>query len=314
MKGRKWTCPVACLLTLIILLMTLSTPALALGRTFKDVPPGHEFYDEIDDLWARGIIGGYGNTGNFKPEANLTRGQTAKMIALGAKLKVTDGFVSSLTDVNKNVDLCEHIWALEDFEIVKGWGNTGLFRPDANITRGHVAKMIVKALKLKVGLHVAKFIDLPDDKEVADAIKILASHDIVKGYGSSGLFKPDELVTRGQFSKMLSRALPLADLSYARLFPDEPKNLQVKQGSDQKISFWPYHRNSEGEQSSMLMGSVSEVRVNGVKLIWLKDYYYEGGSVSIWVEFLTKLAPGSYSVVAVINGLETKPIVFKIVP
>ncbi len=267
MKIRKWTCTVACLLTLIILLMTLSTPAFALGRTFKDVPPGHEFYDEIDDLWSRGIIKGYGTSGNFKPEANLTRAQAAKMVAIGAKLKVTDGFVSSFTDVNKTVDLHEHIWALEDFEIVKGYGNTGQFRPNANITRGHVAKMIVKALKLKVGPQVTKLIDLPDDKEVADAIKILASHDIVKGYGSSGLFKPDELVTRGQFSKMLSRALPLADLSYARLFPDEPKNLEVKQGSDQKISFWPYHRNSEGKQSSMLMGSVSEVRVNGVKLV-----------------------------------------------
>ena len=50
------------------------------GQRFSDVPPTHTFYEFIERMAARGIIGGYAD-GTFRPEANATRGQVSKIVA-----------------------------------------------------------------------------------------------------------------------------------------------------------------------------------------------------------------------------------------
>ena len=50
------------------------------GQTFTDVPPAHTFYEFIERIARRGIIGGYGD-GTFRPSNNATRGQVAKIVA-----------------------------------------------------------------------------------------------------------------------------------------------------------------------------------------------------------------------------------------
>jgi hypothetical protein len=63
------------------------------GQTFEDVPAGSTFYDFIERLVARGVMSGYpcggvgepcippGNRPYFRPSANVTRGQTTKIVA-----------------------------------------------------------------------------------------------------------------------------------------------------------------------------------------------------------------------------------------
>ncbi len=45
--------------------------------------------------------------------------------------------------------------------------------------------------------------DLPDDVDVQTAIKILESNGVVKGYGTSKRFMPDEEINRAEFAKIL---------------------------------------------------------------------------------------------------------------
>jgi hypothetical protein len=62
------------------------------GQRFEDVPPSHTFYREIERLASRGIMGGYpcGGAGEpcgaenrpyFRPQNNVTRGQSSKIVA-----------------------------------------------------------------------------------------------------------------------------------------------------------------------------------------------------------------------------------------
>jgi hypothetical protein len=65
----------------------------ATGQTFEDVPPGHTFYDFIERLATREVMSGYpcggltepcvppDNRPYFRPNANVTRGQTTKIVA-----------------------------------------------------------------------------------------------------------------------------------------------------------------------------------------------------------------------------------------
>ena len=62
------------------------------GQTFEDVPPPHPFYEWIEQLASRGVMGGYvcggagepcGSTNRpyFRPYNNVTRGQSAKIVS-----------------------------------------------------------------------------------------------------------------------------------------------------------------------------------------------------------------------------------------
>jgi hypothetical protein len=63
------------------------------GQAFEDVPPNHPFYLWIERLASRGVMGGYncggpgepcvppGNRAYFRPYNNVTRGQSAKIVA-----------------------------------------------------------------------------------------------------------------------------------------------------------------------------------------------------------------------------------------
>ncbi len=50
------------------------------GQTFSDVPLDHTFYEYIERMVRRGIIGGY-DDGTFRPQNNATRGQVSKIVA-----------------------------------------------------------------------------------------------------------------------------------------------------------------------------------------------------------------------------------------
>lgn len=50
------------------------------GQTFSDVEPGSTFYEYIERMASRGVIGGYSD-GTFRPGNNATRGQTAKIVS-----------------------------------------------------------------------------------------------------------------------------------------------------------------------------------------------------------------------------------------
>ncbi len=72
-------------------------------------------------LYEKGIVKGYGATGEFRHENKLTREHAAKMITLAAKDNAIRGFPD------------------------------GTFRPKDNIRRGHAAKMAALAFGLKEG-------------------------------------------------------------------------------------------------------------------------------------------------------------------
>lgn len=50
------------------------------GQRFSDVPPGSPFYEFVERIASRGIIGGYGD-GTFRPGNKASRGQVSKIVA-----------------------------------------------------------------------------------------------------------------------------------------------------------------------------------------------------------------------------------------
>ena len=67
-----------------------------------------------------------------------------------------------------------------------------------------MAKVLVEAFQLTGG-STNSFIDISEDHWATDYISILAENQITKGY-EDGTFKPNDPITRAEFSNMVARA------------------------------------------------------------------------------------------------------------
>ncbi len=139
------------------------------GQTFEDVPPGSTFYEFIERLAGRSIIGGYQcgivddepcvppeNRLYFRPDATATRGQLTKIVATAA------GFNDEVSDTEYTfADITPgstwHVYVerllMNRPGVMGGYpcGDPGedcdtqerpYFRPNNTLTRGQTAKIV----------------------------------------------------------------------------------------------------------------------------------------------------------------------------
>jgi plastocyanin len=133
------------------------------GQTFADVAPGSPFYEFVERIASRNIISGYacggpgepcgaGNKPYFRPGANASRGQIAKIVAGAANLTGTPSG-QTFADVPTNHTFYTFVEQLAANGSMSGYpcGGTGeqcdgqnrpYFRPSVNTTRGQLAKIV----------------------------------------------------------------------------------------------------------------------------------------------------------------------------
>ncbi len=133
----------------------LGAPIPSGQQSFADVPPGHPFWVWIERLAAAGAISGYACSGPgeacdqqrrpyFRPGADVTRGQLAKIIANATELGGTF-FGQPFSDVPPGSPFYEGISALAHWGVISGYGD-GTFRPGNPATRGQTAKIVGRAV------------------------------------------------------------------------------------------------------------------------------------------------------------------------
>jgi subtilisin family serine protease len=133
-------------------------------QIFEDVDPSHTFYAWINRLSMRGHMGGYPcgtipeepcgaeNRPYFRPFANATRGQLAKIVANAAGIGGTPTGLY-FTDVPEDNPFYTWIMRLTNLGAMGGYpcggegepcddANRPYFRPFANVTRGQASKIV----------------------------------------------------------------------------------------------------------------------------------------------------------------------------
>jgi hypothetical protein len=203
---------------------------------FEDVPPGSTFYDFIRCLVCRGIINGYpcGGPGEpcpgayFRPYTNVTRGQIAKIVANSA------GFAEAVPsdqwtyeDVPPGSTFWEYVERLSGrgyingypcgsnpFEPCVGPGNRPYYRPNTDVTRGQLSKIVANAAQFTETPTGQTFEDVPPGSTFYLYIERLSSRGIIGGYPCGGVgepcvaplnrpyFRVFNNATRGQTSKI----------------------------------------------------------------------------------------------------------------
>ncbi|MEY9974480.1 putative repeat protein (TIGR02543 family) [Lysinibacillus sp. RC46] len=169
---------------------------------FKDID--HNWAkDIIKEIANRCIIKGYPD-GTFRPNDLAQRQHVVLMIDRALRPAPIREAVS-FSDVPENHIYYEQITRLQRAGIVDG--SNGAFRPDAYITRAQMAKIMVLAFGLTPE-GKSTFKDVDPSHWASGYIATLADHNIALG-DENGNFRPNENLTRAQFTAFMYRALGL---------------------------------------------------------------------------------------------------------
>lgn len=131
---------------LMLLMMTFQAPAWADTAQFSDVSPSFWAANAIDTLVAKGVVHGFPG-GKFLPGQSVTRAQFAAMVDTSLGLSPYQPTTPTFRDVPSNYWGFSAIETAFQAGIINGTGS-GLFNPDAPITRQDMAVILVNALKL----------------------------------------------------------------------------------------------------------------------------------------------------------------------
>ncbi len=135
---------------------------------FTDVPVGSTFYPYVETASARNLINGYpcggpgepcdsGNKPYFRPNATVTRGQIAKIVALAAGWSLQNPGSATFEDVPPGSTFFQYVETAAARGIIGGYpcgapgescdgGNRPYFRPGNTATRAQICKMVYLAV------------------------------------------------------------------------------------------------------------------------------------------------------------------------
>lgn len=147
--------------------------------------------------------------GSYRPDDNVTRGEFASYLTKAMNLKATSDIV--FKDVPDTYVHAKDIKLAASAGIITGYGD-GSFKPNAAISRQHMAVMLERAidyLNIPKGTSTITFKDNASIiKDYRQAVAIGAKLEIIKG--ANGYFMPKKNATIGQASSFIVRLMQLA--------------------------------------------------------------------------------------------------------
>ncbi|WP_169085953.1 S-layer homology domain-containing protein [Paenibacillus sp. PL91] len=194
---------------------------LANGTTIKSSVKINVYSERFGELAHYRYILGYPDK-EFKPEGSLTR---AELAAIVARLTENEdvNYPMSYNDIRKDHWATNYIEIATKNKYFSGYED-GSFRPDASVTRGELASVMARFLKLEVSAPATTHFKDTTGHWAADTIEALYNGKFLTGY-PDGSFKPTKEIVRVEAVTMINRMLyrgPLQGLD--QQFPDMPQN------------------------------------------------------------------------------------------
>lgn len=239
----------------VTLVQHYSTACVTCALRYADVPEGSTFFDAVLCLACQGVVSGYApppapppspvptgppyptiaptatpGSPTFRPNANVTRGQFAKIIS-NSSFYTDDPGAPVFQDVSPDSPFYVWVNRLAHRSILGGYpcgsipdepcispSNLPYFHPGAEATRGQIAKIVSNSANYTEPHTEQNFADVTTSHPFYIWIARLSSRGIIGGYqcgstpqepcgpGNRPYFRPSASGTRGQMSKMVSKA------------------------------------------------------------------------------------------------------------
>ena len=178
-------------------------------QKFSDVPASYWAFNYIAEMAERNVLSGYPD-GKFYPNNNVTRAEFAKIMTAAAGLKISIGY-SSYEDVNYTDWCSPYIEAARYY--LSGYVSNGksYYMPNNNALREDIAVALVKlkgydTTGFDLSLLQTMFSDWKSISTGAQPyVAVAVEQELISGY-DDGTFKPDNNMTRAEFTSALMRA------------------------------------------------------------------------------------------------------------
>jgi hypothetical protein len=172
--------------------------------SFSDVSQDYWAYRYIANLACIHVISGYWD-GTFRPQNSTTRAQLAKMLVLSEGWTLANPARPTFRDVDGSHLFYRYIETAYAHGVVSGFDDD-LFKPDSNVTRAQVAKMLVRARGWVLAAQTSVTLcDVPASHWAWTYIQIAIQHNAFAGY-ANGCFYPDAYATRAQLAKVIAQS------------------------------------------------------------------------------------------------------------
>ncbi|HMA37909.1 MAG TPA: S-layer homology domain-containing protein, partial [Chloroflexia bacterium] len=171
----------------------------------------------IEALAQAGAVGGYADY-TFRPFNNATRGQISKMVVLALGWSIDSSAGQVFSDVPPTSGFYGVVETAYGHGIISGYAcgapgepcddqNRPYFRPNNNVTRGQLSKMLTVAKGWAVVPAGSQdFDDVPATHPFYGFIEAAFQHQVVSGYADR-TFRPGSNATRAQLAKMIEAAV-----------------------------------------------------------------------------------------------------------
>jgi hypothetical protein len=197
-----------------------------IGR-FSDVVPGEYFYRPVNWLVSQGAVSGYSDC-TYRPQNNTTRAQLTKIVTLAKGWILVNPTRTTFADVPRSNIFFPFVETAFAHGIIGGYpcGNPEpcdetsrpYFRPNADVTRGQLAQIIVQAQGWPLLDPVTPtFADVARGSTFYRHIETARSHGTLGGYACGSpepcnpqnqpYFRPGNSATRGQIAKIVYNAV-----------------------------------------------------------------------------------------------------------
>jgi hypothetical protein len=173
--------------------------------SFTDVGASDYFYQAVSYLYCHGAISGYSD-GTFRPYNNTTRGQLSKIVVLAEGWDIDTYGAPHFTDVPSGSAFYDYVETAYNNGVITGYSDN-TFRPNNNITRGQLTKVIALSERWAVDVSGAPhFSDVASSNPFYAQIETAYNRGVISGY-ADGTFRPYSEATRGQISKIVYTAV-----------------------------------------------------------------------------------------------------------
>ena len=174
----------------------------SISSIFPDVLDQKWYTDEIKYLYKNRIVKGYPD-GNFRLLDSVTRAEAVTM--LGRALKLSGEQSNTVfIDVPFEHYASGYVNSATNHNVIEGLPD-GTFQPLSPITRGDVAVILQRAFEYP-NVSEKYYSDVTEGNYYDEAINAMAAQNISNGY-PDGTFKPDQNISRVEFSVLLSKAM-----------------------------------------------------------------------------------------------------------
>ncbi|MCT4592589.1 MAG: septal ring lytic transglycosylase RlpA family protein [Candidatus Gracilibacteria bacterium] len=169
---------------------------------YSDVMPNHDNFISIISLTEDGIVNGFSD-GTFRPDQDLNRAESVKMLILGAFMKADSiPKTNPFPDVKKDEWFAPYVKTAMNLGVVKGT-KEGKFEPARTLNKAEAIKMalLINGIDIKEAKK-NPYLDVKKDEWFAPYFAFAKDNSI---FDEPSYINPNAEITRGEFAEIIYR-------------------------------------------------------------------------------------------------------------